>query len=331
IIDTTLIKIYADADLKSLNEILKTDNSCNLNQCEAILLERKRYYALSLLYKRHGLSRKVLEIWVRILSNEFEDTDFGGLPELVNLLNQLTDKDLMLEYTNWVLKKDPLVGANIFTQKNSVSFDPDEVLNHLEPFGTATVGIYLEFLVKVKKTMDESKHTRLASVYIDNVLKVCDNDKLSILEGEFVVARHIRRQTFVGFIMDKVHNNANLPENDLTRKRAQLLVFLRESELYKPSAVLAHIEQTQIRLHAERAFLYSKSDEHETVLKILVNELGDYAGAEEYCLYKSSLPSRLAKSTSDTLTRKNLTEVAKAPRVSASMKGTSVISEEELV
>ena len=71
--------------------------------------------------------------------------------------------------------------------------------------------------------------------------------------------------------------------------RSKLKIMLQTSSSYRVEMLLAEIQRTN--LHQECAVLYGKLGQHEQALKLLVNQLGDFAGAEEYCVQMSQSES----------------------------------------
>ncbi|KAI8808400.1 CNH domain-containing protein [Cladochytrium replicatum] len=283
-IDSALLQIYADSDQKAMYTILTGDNSCDLEICETVLSERKKYYALSLLYKGHSQSENVLEIWMKIASGELEDPDFPGDSIFAHYLREIRDKSVVLKYADWVLQKDPTVGVQIFMDgSNKDIFDPDEVLDYLENRNQSALLIYLEYLIKETEYNDERRHNQLLMAYLDDVLRICTSRILEDAENEFRVLRLEQRQTFVGFLQQKSKQG-----DPGAAARSKLIGFLHNTTFYDPRRLLAEIKSSKTRLFAETAWLHGKLNEHDSALKILVDSLGDYAGAEEYIVSKTS-------------------------------------------
>ncbi|KAJ3085395.1 transforming growth factor, beta receptor associated protein 1, partial [Quaeritorhiza haematococci] len=299
-IDTALLKIYAETDSQAMYQLLASEHYCLLEECEPFLVEKKRYYALSLLYKRNNLTRKVLETWIRIASHEFEDPDFEGLPLIVSFLSNVEDKELVWRYAEWVLKQDPVIGSQIFTThvRKSTLFTPDDVLDYLKPYGMQATRLYLEYLVNEPTHQEEKWHTALALMYVDKVLDVGNESTLQATENDF--SNLPTRQSFRSFVASR--------SDALSRARARLITFLEQSDLFQIPLVLNKI-QAHRRYHLEHAVLYAKMGEHEKVLRTLVYDVKDFCGAELYCKSKLHQPPPLQSHTTTAPTNdtKNVT------------------------
>ncbi|KAJ3034718.1 transforming growth factor, beta receptor associated protein 1 [Rhizophlyctis rosea] len=278
-IDTVLLRIYAENNPTAMYRLLSGPNYCQLEESEKYLLGKKKYYALSLLYRHHNLMKKVLDMWIKIASNEVEDPDFPGIALIVTFLSETEDKELVWRYADWVSKKDVGLGVQIFIDWKGPPLDPDDVLEYLKPFGTAGKR-YLEHLVKKLGNKDEKRHTALCLLYVDEVLQYAGQDGFDAIESAYTSLDP--RPLFLTFLRSR-------PDDPLSRARAQLLEYLETSEWYSVRGVGAKVEDVE-RLYAERAVLQGEMGNHEAVLRLLVENVGDHVGAERYCVRAPAVP-----------------------------------------
>ncbi|XP_069493019.1 transforming growth factor-beta receptor-associated protein 1 isoform X2 [Ambystoma mexicanum] len=257
-VDTALLKLYAEANHDSLLDLLVSENSCILTDCATWLEKHRKYYALGLLYRCNSQDAAALQLWVKIVDGDLQDTTRTDLFEyIVDFLTFCMDQDLVWKYSEWVLQKSEQLGVEIFTRRPSEQqqkngFIPDDVLNCLKKYPKALLK-YLEHLVLDTGMQKEQYHTHLAVLYLDEVLRL---KSLSLECCE------------------------ELPELQIKLRR-----LLQQSDLYRVHLLLDKIKNSD--LHLERSILYGKLEEHDKALNILVHQLKDFAAAEEYCLWNS--------------------------------------------
>nr|XP_048712960.1 transforming growth factor-beta receptor-associated protein 1 isoform X4 [Caretta caretta] len=217
-----------------------------------------RYFALGLLHHYNGQDAAALQLWVKIVNGDIQDSTRSDLYEyIVDFLTFCSDQELVWKYAEWVLQKSEEVGVQIFTKRpleeqGKNSFNPDNVMNCLNKYPKSLVK-YLEYLVLDKKIKKEKYHTHLAVLYLETVLKL-----KSVTTDNCV---------------------------ELTETQTKLRSLLQKSDFYRIHFILDKIKGTD--LHMERAILYGKLEEHDKALHILVHESKDFAAAEDYCIWSS--------------------------------------------
>nr|XP_005307047.1 transforming growth factor-beta receptor-associated protein 1 [Chrysemys picta bellii]XP_042710441.1 transforming growth factor-beta receptor-associated protein 1 [Chrysemys picta bellii]XP_042710449.1 transforming growth factor-beta receptor-associated protein 1 [Chrysemys picta bellii]XP_042710456.1 transforming growth factor-beta receptor-associated protein 1 [Chrysemys picta bellii] len=267
-IDTALLKLYAEANHESLLDLLVSENFCLLTDSAAWLEKHKKYFALGLLYHYNGQDAAALQLWVKIVNGDVQDSTRSDLYEyIVDFLTFCSDQELVWKYAEWVLQKSEEVGVQIFTKRpledqiftkrpledqGKNSFNPDNVMNCLNKYPKSLVK-YLEYLVLDRKIKKEKYHTHLAVLYLEAVLQL------------------------------KSVTTDNCAE--LTETQTKLRSLLQKSDFYRIHLILDKIKGTD--LHMERAILYGKLEEHDKALHILVHELKDFSAAEDYCIWSS--------------------------------------------
>ncbi|XP_062982292.1 transforming growth factor-beta receptor-associated protein 1 isoform X2 [Elgaria multicarinata webbii] len=258
-IDTALLKLYAESNHESLLDLLVTENFCLLPDSAAWLEKHKKYFALGLLYHSNGQDAAALQLWIKIVNGDIQDSTRTDLYEyIVDFLTSCLDHELVWKYAEWVLQQSEEVGVYIFTKRpleeaqHKNSFNPDDVISCLNKYPTSLVK-YLEFLVLEKRIKKEKYHTHLAVLYLEEVLHL---RLLGAEKGE-----------------------------ELTKTQVKLRNLLQKSDLYRVHFILDKISGTDLPM--ECAILYGKLEEHDKALQILVHELKDFAAAEDYCVWNS--------------------------------------------
>ncbi|ORX41634.1 hypothetical protein BCR36DRAFT_363859 [Piromyces finnis] len=274
-IDTTLLKLYIENNDKKLYDLIKKENYCNIEESIEILKEKKKYYAMGLLYQSKGLFQKALEIWLKIESKQLKDTDFPGIQFIVDFLSNTEDKELVWKYSKWVLNENQKLGAKIFMSEKHKDLDQNNVVSYLEKKWNEAALIYLEYLIYVIKTKDSSFHTNLGLSYIKSIIEYTKTsmDKFEQIDKDFNdVSENL---SYISYLKSN-------KSNEIINCRLKFLNFIQTSEYINPSHLLKKLAKYEI-LMIEKVYLYSKSFEHEKALKILLHQLNDYNGAEEYC------------------------------------------------
>jgi len=293
-IDTCLTKIYVLIKSPQLYTLLQENNESSLEQVEQYLKENEKHYALSLLYKSKGLAGQALDLWKQMTKKQLLDPDFAGLEVVINYLALIEDERLIWEHSNWVFEYNPILAVKIFTSsREKLYLQPSKVLQF---FASMTLDeevqkIYLEDLIHEKKNKEETYHTSLALIYFQRVrsdqLKLQNKDRprtqnsiqLSLAQGfngdidEAFSAREDTNETFEDFLAQRRDQPAN--------NRLKLMKFLKESTHYSAGELLSEVKDW--KLYAELAILYSRIDQHEKALELLVYMLKDFVGAEKYC------------------------------------------------
>lgn len=97
----------------------------------------------------------------------------NGLAQIADLLvlPDIDDATLVAEYAWWTAERDPQLGTRVFvTSHLAAQFDPLDVLSRLEKFGSDAVRVYLEYMVQERGSQLEEHHTRLALLYVEDVV-----------------------------------------------------------------------------------------------------------------------------------------------------------------
>lgn len=250
-IDTVLLKMYADLSSPKLDEFADSLNHCVLHDCDQFLVAHKRYNAMALLFKQRHQDIKALDMWSKLGSEDVFDSGHDGVKETVAFLSGHSNHVLVMQYSRWVLQKEPDAGLKIFTTTSRhPTIPPDEVLDHLRSYKDILSQQYLEHLVHVECTVVEKYHTQLAMRYLEILLSA--NPVASSSQS-----------------------------HELSQTKQTLLKFLEDSAYYDVSALLSRTQATD--MFEERVVLFKKAKQHYQALRILVYNLKNTEKAEAYC------------------------------------------------
>ncbi|KAJ3022341.1 UNVERIFIED_CONTAM: transforming growth factor, beta receptor associated protein 1, partial [Siphonaria sp. JEL0065] len=175
-IDNFLLVVYEQSGSAPLNAFLSVPNYCNVSKAEEFLWNQERFYALSLLLKSTSQTKKVLEIWLRFISGEYEDEEFEGSASVVAYLAEVTDKTIFLEYAQRLLVVDPSLGVQVFINAK-LEFQKSEILAILSQYGNPTVFAYLENQRERGRT-DAVCDERLLKLYFEEVKRLYNRESL---------------------------------------------------------------------------------------------------------------------------------------------------------
>lgn len=260
-VDTALLKLYAEQDHESLLDLLASDNACLLADSAPWLEKHQKYFALGLLYHYNGQDSAALQMWVRVVNGDLQDSTRSDLYEyIVDFLSFCQSLDLVWKYADWALQKDQMIGVQIFTKRplgkdQSGQLNPDDIITYLQKHSNALL-LYLEHVVLERRIQKEKLHTHLAVLYVERVLAL-------------------------------LSQTPSAPQTQVATAREKLQRLLRESSLYRVQLLLGKIQDSEQML-LERATLHGKLEEHDKALHILVHQLQDFPSAEAYCVWASA-------------------------------------------
>ncbi|KAI9499126.1 vacuolar sorting protein 39 domain 2-domain-containing protein [Zychaea mexicana] len=197
LVDTALLKSYMMTNDALVGPLLRVQNHCDVQECETILSDKKQHTL--------GLSKNM----VYRLGQQTEGPLRGVLPTIRYLQRLGLDQfDLVLQYSRWVLEKDPVHGMDIFIDDLAEveTFPRDKVLRHLESISGDLAIQYLEYIIHELRDTSPDFHNRLAIAYLDKIM--------SIAHGEATgKSTHYRAEKIL----------FRLPMDDLFEERAILL------------------------------------------------------------------------------------------------------------
>ncbi|ORY95714.1 CNH domain-domain-containing protein [Syncephalastrum racemosum] len=246
LVDTTLLKSYMMTNDALVGPLLRVQNHCDVQECETILSNRKKYKELVDLYNCKGLHGSALDLLAK-LGQQNEGTLRGVVPT-IRYLQRLGPEhfELVLKYSRWVLEKDPKHGMDIFIDDLAEveTYPRNNVLTHLQSISDDLAIQYLEYIIDELHDTLPDFHNRLAIAYLDKTLAEQDPEQKQELRQKF-------------------------------------LAFLTHSTHYRAEKVLPRLPMND--LFEERAVLLSRIGQHDQALDIYVYKLKNYSMAEEYC------------------------------------------------
>uniref|UniRef100_A0A8D3AHY9 CNH domain-containing protein n=1 Tax=Scophthalmus maximus TaxID=52904 RepID=A0A8D3AHY9_SCOMX len=144
-VDTALLKLYAEQDHDSLLDLLASDNACLLADSIPWLEKYHKYFALGLLYHYNGQDSAALQLWIRVADGDLQDPTRSDLYEyVVDFLCSCSNLDLVWQYADWALQKDPTIIWHQSTSQNVKKFLFSLLMIQKEKFHTHLAVLYLE-------------------------------------------------------------------------------------------------------------------------------------------------------------------------------------------
>ena len=288
--DTMTLLLMACLDRrKDLLELVQNKNAALIEEVERTLRERGFNYALSLLYQRDKESNRVLDIWKKIVDGILVDESFPGLSIFVPYMKGIgMDSETYLDYARWILRHELSLMLDLF---EDVSLDENAVLLLLKEFDNSLIIAYLENRVFDKASKLQVHHDELLSCFTKSIKKYGSLEVSRKLLKEFIAASATvesgKPPSFTQYLQQQSIHSAN---GEYLKARVGLLRFLEASNLYDKEALLNSLESSFI---AEKAIILGKLKRYDQVLKLLVLDLQDTSGAEEYCLAHASVEPKL--------------------------------------
>ncbi|KAI8613570.1 hypothetical protein BC830DRAFT_466362 [Chytriomyces sp. MP71] len=273
-IDNYLLCVYESSGYAELNAFLSLPNHLDISRTERFLQQKQRHYALSLLYKATQQTKKVLDIWLRFVSGEYEDPEFEGPAAVAGFVAGVTDRNMFEEFLKKVLMVDPSLGVQVLKQ-TSIPFDLDSVVSLLADSENAALIEYLEYVHEHQTKADPACNTRLLALYLQELESVYDAAGAIKIRNLYLKSDP-PRVPFLEFLGSATDAQSRL--------RARILGLLDES------ATPATAESEALKMLLERSGLFlehararAACGEHARALRVWVCDLGDYGAAEGYC------------------------------------------------
>ena len=275
LVDTTLFRAYMFVSPSFAGPLFRIDNFCDPNVVNEKLIEAGRYNDLVDFFYGKKLHCQALELLERFGERENAEIapQLAGPQRTVAYLQNLPPEmiDLILQFAEWPLKKDPDLAMEIFLgdTENAETLPRETVLDYLKCIDSNLAVKYLEHIIHELNDTTPSFHQRLVEVYIQGIIK-----------DQF--------------------------ENDSARAawREKTLSFLRSSKNYQAYKALNLLPPDSPPLYEARAIVLSNMGQHKQALDIYVFKLRDADKAEEYCnqIYLSKASALAAPSLQRTYT-----------------------------
>ena len=254
LVDTTLFRAYMFVSPSFAGPLFRIDNFCDPDVVNERLIEARRYNDLVDFFYGKKLHRQSLELLQRFGEKEPIDAvpELAGPQRTVAYLQNLPPEmiDLILQFAEWPLQKDPELGMEIFLadSENAETLPRQTVLDFLQHVDSKLAVRYLEHIINELNDTTPFFHQRLVDIYIEG-LKADD-----------------------------------FPDDDARDKwKEKTLNFLKTSKNNQAYKVLGQLTTDNPKLFEARAIVLSNMGQHKQALDIYVFKLQDAEKAEEYC------------------------------------------------
>ncbi|XXG98015.1 hypothetical protein Hte_004332 [Hypoxylon texense] len=276
LVDTALFRGLMFVTPTLAGSLFRIPNFCDPSVVNEHLLKHNRYNELVDFFYGKKLHREALT-----LLRKFGDADPEGesatldlnghtdtevaIPEqlrgpqrTVGYLQSLPPEmiDIILEFADWVLRRDPNQGMEIFLADsvNAETLPRERVIKYL---GDIDVNLEIRYLQHIIMELEDGTpdfHNRLVELLV---------------------------QSLKGGERDEGWNE----------RLESLVAFLRGSQQYSLSRALSIVPRDDPAFYEARAIVFSNMGSHKQALEIYVFNMQDYAKAEEYCNRIHALPT----------------------------------------
>ncbi|KAI0381660.1 SPX domain-containing protein [Hypomontagnella monticulosa] len=276
VVDTALFRGLMFVTPTLAGSLFRIPNFCDPSVVNEHLLKNNRYNELVDFFYGKKLHREALTLLrkfgdveregesAKLDINGHADTEVAipeqlrGPQRTVGYLQNLPPEmiDIILEFADWVLRRDPNLGMEIFVadSENAETLPRERVVRYL---GAIDVDLEIRYLQHIIMELEDGTpdfHNRLVELLVQ-----------ALKEGE----------------RDEAWNE----------KLNGLVSFLRGSQQYSLSRALSIIPRDDPAFYEARAIVFSNMGSHKQALEIYVFNMRDYAKAEEYCNRIHALPS----------------------------------------
>lgn len=269
LVDTTLFRAYMFASPSLAGPLFRIDNFCDPDVVNEKLIETGRYNDLVDFFHGKKLHRSALELLKLFGQKDEEDEaapQLRGPRRTVAYLQSLSPElvDLILEFAEWPLKKDPELGMEIFLadSENAESLPRFRVLDFLEHIDRKLAMKYLEHIIHELNDTTPDFHQRLVDIYIDGLKKdefSNDNERSQWKKKALEFMR-----TSQGYIAYKALRQLSAEGRKILSSERRAKYICSDPNLYEA-----------------RAIVLSSMGQHKQALDIYVFKLKDPEKAEE--------------------------------------------------
>ena len=176
LVDTTLFRAYMSVSPSFAGPLFRIDNFCDPDVVSEKLIEAGRYNDLVDFFYGKRLHKQALALLEKFGKADKEDEAFPQLhgPErTVAYLQHLPPEmiDLILQFAEWPLKKDPALGMEIFVAdtENADTLPRPKVLQYLLRIDRNLAVTYLEHVINDLNDKEPDFHQRLVNMYIETL------------------------------------------------------------------------------------------------------------------------------------------------------------------
>ncbi|KAJ1890884.1 hypothetical protein LPJ66_007226, partial [Kickxella alabastrina] len=301
VIDTALARLYAiNSRHEKLCALIQDPASSLVGDLAAdYFASTQQHYYRSLVYKAQGDTRRVLDIWHRLLLCELSDPLFGGLAEYLHYVEMTDSQPTIAAEFRWSVAVDVDVSAPLQILRHlSDAFvtriDADAAFAAIEPHGDGPLRAFIERLVAANHSRATHYITYLVCVYVRQIRDyyLPDTPEAGIRSLD-LDAGFRRAQADDLRLTIRSHLAQVGATDDGARMRSNLLnILTARPARYNPALVLECVEkEAPLLLHTERAVLLAALGKQQEAVNALVDDAGDYAEAELLLLMPLAQPS----------------------------------------
>ncbi|KAL5606960.1 uncharacterized protein BROUX77_004153 [Berkeleyomyces rouxiae] len=253
LVDTTLFRAYMFSRPSLAGSLFRIPNFCDPDVVNEKLLEHNRYNELVDFFYGKKLHVQALTLLERFGKGENPDPaapSLHGPSRTVRYISSLSPAhiDLILQYSEWVLKAAPEEGMDIFVgdTENAETLPRHRVVKFLSGIGSSLEIQYLEHIITELNDLTPEFHNRLIELFVI-YLKETPRDE----QWEAVMQRFVK--------------------------------LLKDSRQYSLSRAFSMIPRDEPAFYEAQASVLSLMGNHKQALEIFAFKMEDYAKAEEYC------------------------------------------------
>lgn len=271
LIDTTLFRAYMYARPTLIGSLFRIPNFCDPDVVNEKLLEHNRYNELVDFFYGKKLHGQALALLKRFGSPDEPDPaapTLHGPQKTVMYLQNLPPEmiDLILEYSEWTLKKDPKLAMEVFLadSENAETLPRDKVIKFL---GTIDVGLEVQYLEHIIMELNDTTpdfHNQLVELFI-KYLKEKERDE----------EWHKLMERLVQFLQTSEPYGRLRAFNLIPRDGKSCIWSLRGLSFD------ANGGPQDPDFYEAQAVVLSKMEQHKQALELYVFKMKDYAKAEE--------------------------------------------------
>ena len=176
LVDTTLFRAYMFVSPSFAGPLFRIDNFCDPDVVNEKLIEAGRYNDLVDFFYGKKLHRQALDLLKRFGEADEENEAaprLSGPQRTVAYLQNLPPEmiDLILQFAEWPLRKDPTLGMEVFTvdTENAETLPRPKVLQFLQNIDRNLAVTYLEHIIHELNDTTPDFHQRLVNIYIESL------------------------------------------------------------------------------------------------------------------------------------------------------------------
>lgn len=176
LVDTTLFRAYMFVSPSFAGPLFRIDNFCEPDVVKEKLIEAGRYNDLVDFFYGKKLHRQALELLQKFGESDDQNeatSQLAGPQRTVSYLQNLPPEmiELILQYAEWPLRKDPELGMEIFTAdtENAETLPRQDVLRFLQRIDRNLAVRYLEHIIQELNDTTPDFHQKLVNIYIETL------------------------------------------------------------------------------------------------------------------------------------------------------------------